>query len=153
MRILVMLLLVVCGCATQPTETPVVRTQISQIPKVERLLDTSQPIVKPKVSKIKDANGAVVAALDKQGMADLIVLYSQAQSLEQQRHQLVTVTNKLVDERNDLLELAKEEEARGNELRAKLTEASNQAQKDRIYNAIELNATRLLLVLSLLAGM
>jgi hypothetical protein len=45
------------------------------------------------------------------------------------------------------------EEAKGNDLRRQLAEAESQQQKDRIYNAIELYATRLLLVLSLLAGM
>ena len=59
----------------------------------------------------------------------------------------------MIDERNDLLLLAQQEEAKGNDLRQKLADVKSEQDKDRLYNAIELNATRLLLLLSLISGL
>jgi hypothetical protein len=126
---------------------------VSQIPKVEHVnIVQDVEVVKPKVSVAK-VEGKSAAVLDKQGMKDLISLYQTSKQLQEERIKLVTVTNKVIDERNDLLVLAQQEEAKGNDLRQKLAEAKSEQDKDRLYNAIELNATRLLLVLSLISGL
>jgi len=147
-----LVLLMLCGCVSQtPDPTPV--QHVSQIPKVEHVnIVQDVEVVKPKVSVAK-VEGKSAAVLDKQGMKDLISLYQTSKQLQEERIKLVTVTNKVIDERNDLLVLAQQEEAKGNDLRQKLAEAKSEQDKDRLYNAIELNATRLLLVLSLISGL
>jgi hypothetical protein len=127
--------------------------QVAKIPKVEHVV--IQPVVdvvKPQVSVAK-VDGKSAAVLDKQGMKDLISLYQTSKQLQEERVKLVTVTNKVIDERNDLLLLAQQEEAKGNDLRQKLADVKSEQDKDRLYNAIELNATRLLLLLSLISGL
>lgn len=148
----VVMVCVVTGCASQQSVVPERRTTLAQIPKVEQVVAQQIELKKPEIQVVNSGAGKVVQ-LSKKGMSELIELYSSAKSLNEQNAKLVTVTNKLVDERNDLLALAQAEEAKGNDLRRQLAEAESQQQKDRIYNAIELNATRLLLVISLIAGM
>ena len=140
-------------CTSTPDVPAQKYTQIQQIPKLDKLAvpEVVQP-VKPKVTVAK-VDGQSVAVLDKQGMRDLISLYSDAKANAESKAQLVTVANKVIDERNDLLVLAKQEEIRGNELRQQLADSKSEQDKDRLYNAIELNATRLLLILSVLSGM
>lgn len=147
-----LMLLTLCGCVSQ-TQTPVPAQQVAKIPKVEHVV--IQPVVdvvKPQVSVAK-VDGKSAAVLDKQGMKDLISLYQTSKQLQEERVKLVTVTNKVIDERNDLLLLAQQEEAKGNDLRQKLADVKSEQDKDRLYNAIELNATRLLLLLSLISGL
>lgn len=141
------------GCASPQSVAPESRTTLAQIPRVEKVVAQPVEFKKPEIKVVVSDSGEKTVQLPKKGLAELIELYSSATALKEQNAKLVTVTNKLVDERNDLLALAQAEEAKGNDLRRQLAEAESQQQKDRIYNAIELNATRLLLVLSLLAGM
>lgn len=141
------------GCALPQSVAPESRTTLAQIPRVEKVVAQPVEFKKPEIKVVVSDSGEKTVQLPKKGLAELIELYSSATALKEQNAKLVTVTNKLVDERNDLLALAQAEEAKGNDLRRQLAEAESQQQKDRIYNAIELNATRLLLVLSLLAGM
>ena len=141
------------GCASPQSVSPESRTTLAQIPRVEKVVAQPVEFKKPEIKVVVSDSGEKTVQLPKKGLAELIELYSSATALKEQNAKLVTVTNKLVDERNDLLALAQAEEAKGNDLRLQLAEAESQQQKDRIYNAIELNATRLLLVLSLLAGM
>ena len=147
-----LILLLLCGCVSQaPVQTPV--QQVAQIPKIEHVqLQPNVDVVKPKIYVAK-VDGKSAAVLDKQGMKDLISLYQTSKQLQEERVKLVTVTNKVIDERNDLLLLAQQEEAKGNDLRQKLADVKSEQDKDRLYNAIELNATRLLLLLSLISGL
>ena len=151
--IVLIALTILSGCATPQNVVPETRTALAQIPRVEKVVAQTIEFKKPEIKVVVSDSGEKVVQLPKKGLAELIELYSSATALKEQNAKLVTVTNKLVDERNDLLSLAQAEEAKGNDLRRQLAEAESQQQKDRIYNAIELNATRLLLVLSLLAGM
>ena len=100
-----LILLMLCGCASQtPEPNPVQR--VAQIPKIEHVqLQQDVNVVKPNVV-IATVDGKSAAVLDRQGMKDLISLYKTAKQLQEERTKLVTVTNKVIDERNDLLLLA-----------------------------------------------
>jgi hypothetical protein len=65
----------------------------------------------------------------------------------------VEVANAAIAERNRLLALAKAEEAEGNRLRAELHVEKEARKDERMWGNVELNATRALLLLSILAGM
>lgn len=86
-------------------------------------------------------------------MADLIDLYkiaSDQQKVVAQQHQVLST---VVQERNNLRELAVQQEQVANQLRQQLATQANQSAAREQQKDIELYFTRALLILSLAAGL
>ena len=75
-------------------------------------------------------------------MVDLVNLYRDAKTNTNDRNQLIITTNKVIDERNQLLVTAKQEEIRANGLGRQLDEEIQSHRDDNFWNSIELNITR-----------
>ena len=142
MNIILMLLLLLGGCAYQPlTHQP--QNQIADIkplPQVDSVL--RQVPDKPAVTIIGDG-----VQLDRRGMVDLVNLYKGAKDITNERNQLVVGLNRVIDERNQLLRVAKLEEGRANDLSKQLDAEIDGRTQDRFWKDLELNITRAALVL------
>lgn len=141
------------GCSSTPQPEPAARTAIAQIPDMKQVeIPKLDPAVKPKLTITKSPEGTTVT-VDELGMRQLIDLYKHDGYATSTANATVEVARAAINERNRLLALAKAEELEGNRLRAELHATEEARARERIWNSIELNATRALLVLSLLVGM
>lgn len=141
------------GCSTVPQPGPEPRTSITQIPDMKLLqVPKVEPAAKPKL-EIREVEGVKVPTLGKEGMAQLIDLYKHDGYATGTANSAMEVANAAINERNRLLALAKAEEAEGNRLRAELHNEKEARKDERMWGNVELNATRALLLISILAGM
>lgn len=141
------------GCASAPTPQPEARTSIAQIPDMKQVeIPKLEPAIKPKLVITKTQEGTTVT-VDEMGMRQLIDLYKHDGYATSTANATVDVARAAINERNRLLALAKAEELEGNRLRAELHEVKEAGDKERTWSSIELNATRALLLLSILAGL
>lgn len=150
---LVVVLGSLAGCASAPQPEPVARTAIAQIPDMKQVeIPKLEPAIKPKLIITKTQEGTTVT-VDEMGMRQLIDLYKHDGYATSTANATVDVARAAINERNRLLALAKAEELEGNRLRAELHATEEARVSERTWGSIELNATRALLVLSLLVGM
>lgn len=146
------LLLLLVGCAA-PQAVPIATNNMG---KISELPQPTQPIVQPLVKpsvRVQQVDGKKVVTLDQRGMADLIDLYkiaSDQQKVVAQQHQVLST---VVQERNNLRELAVQQEQVANQLRQQLATQANQSAAREQQKDIELYFTRALLILSLAAGL
>ena len=140
------------GCSVKPSPAPSERTAIAQIPEMKQVeIPVLERAIKPRISVIEH-DGTKVVTLDKEGMARLIDLYQHDGYATITANNAVDVARAAITERNRLLALAKAEELEGNRLRAELHDVKDATKDERFWNSVELNATRALLALALLAG-
>lgn len=150
---LVIVLGSLAGCASAPSQQPEARTAIAQIPDMKQVeIPKLEPAIKPKLVVTKTQEGTTVT-VDEVGMRQLIDLYKHDGYATSTANATVDVARAAINERNRLLALAKAEELEGNRLRAELHEVKEAGDKERTWSSIELNATRALLLLSILAGL
>lgn len=150
---LVVVLGSLAGCATAPAPQPEARTAIAQIPDMKQVeIPKLEPAIKPKLVVTKTQEGTTVT-IDELGMRQLIDLYKHDGYATSTANATVDVARAAINERNRLLSLAKAEELEGNRLRAELHDVKEAGDKERTWSSIELNATRALLLLSILAGL
>ena len=124
----------------------------AQIPEMKQVeIPVLERAIKPRISVIEH-DGTKVVTLDKEGMARLIDLYQHDGYATTTANNAVEVARAAITERNRLLALAKAEELEGNRLRAELHDIKESTKDERFWNSVELNATRALLALALLAG-
>lgn len=141
------------GCSTVQQPEPTQRTEIAQIPDMKQVeIPKLEPAIKPNLIVTKTVEGTVVT-LDQKGMRQLIDLYKHDGYATATSNATVDVARAAINERNRLLALAKAEEVEGNRLRAELHNVKEARESERTWGSIELNATRALLLLSILAGM
>lgn len=141
------------GCSVVPDPAPKERTAIAQIPEMKQVeIPVLERAIKPRISVIEH-DGAKVVALDKEGMARLIDLYQHDGYATTTANNAVEVARAAITERNRLLALAKAEELEGNRLRTELHDVKESTKDERMWNSVELNATRALLAIAILAGM
>ena len=142
MNIILMLLLLLGGCASQSTP----HQPQNQIADIKAL-----PQVDSVLRQVPDKPAVTIAGnsvqLDKRGMVDLVNLYKGAKDVTAERNQLVLGLNKVIDERNQLLRVAKLEEVRSNDLSKQLDAEIEGRNQDRFWKDLELNITRAALVL------
>ena len=140
------------GCSVKPSPAPSERTAIAQIPEMKQVeIPVLERAIKPRISVIEH-DGTKVVTLDKEGMARLIDLYQHDGYATTTANNAVDVARAAITERNRLLALAKAEELEGNRLRAELHDVKDATKDERFWNSVELNVTRALLALALLAG-
>lgn len=157
-RIILFCVVLLCAvamsaCSTVPQAGPEPRTSIEQIPDMKQVqVPKLEPAVKPKLV-VREIEGSRVPTLGNEGMAQLIDLYKHDGYATSTANSAVEVANAAIAERNRLLALAKAEEAEGNRLRAELHVEKEARKDERMWGNVELNATRALLLISILAGM
>ena len=141
----------------QELNTPVPNADATNnMGKISELPQPTQPIVQPMVKpsvRVQQVDGKKVVTLDQRGMADLIDLYkiaSDQQKVVAQQHQVLST---VVQERNNLRELAVQQEQVANQLRQQLATQANQSAAREQQKDIELYFTRALLIPSLAAGL
>lgn len=150
----VVLLLVVgtTACSVVPSEGPEPRTSISQIPEMKQVqIPVVERAAKPELV-IREIDGVRVPTLGREGMAQLIDLYKHDGYAASTANAASDVARSAIGERNRLLALAKAEEAEGNRLRSELHKEKEARKDERMWSGVELNATRALLLLAVLAG-
>jgi hypothetical protein len=144
----ILLSILLVGCSSQ---IPVHQDQnsiaaIAPLPSVTtNIADTP---TKPQVQIVGNH-----VELNKQGMVDLVNLYKDAKTNTNERNQLVLTVNKVIDERNQLLVVAKQEELRANSLGQQLDSEIKSHRDDNFWNSVELNITRAAVVIAVAAGL
>lgn len=133
--LLLAILLVGCTSRTHEHLDSTMIANIEPLPSVGATLRETP--TKPQVKIVENH-----VELDKQGMVDLVNLYKDAKANTNERNQLVLTVNKVIDERNQLLVTAKQEEIRANGLGRQLDEEIQSHRDDNFWNSIELNITR-----------
>lgn len=141
------------GCSVVPDPAPEPRTSISQIPDMKQVqVPIIERAAKPKL-EVREIEGEQVPTLGREGMTQLIDLYKHDGYAVSTANAAVEVARSAVNERNRLLALAKAEEAESNRLRSELHVEKEARKDERMWNGVELNATRALLLISILVGM
>lgn len=147
--ILVLICLALAGCSSMNEISVPTKATIQQIPVVEKLVwDKAQLPTKPKI-EIKVVEEQQVAVLNKQGMQDLIALYSSAKNRTEETNKLVDVLNHTIDERNALLRLAQAEELRSNGLALDLEQERKARIADQKSADLQLTVTRLIAAIAI----
>lgn len=138
MKNILLILLLAVGCSTNQKPEYVTSTNIANIAQVPNLPYSQKPIPpKPQITLVGDK-----VELDKRGLVDLVNLYKEAKTNTNERNDLLKAVNKVIDERNQLLTVAKAEEARANGLGKQLQVEQADHESDNLRNSIELNITR-----------
>ena len=120
------------GCAT--TKQPdIEKTEIEKLPRFEAVASLPE---KPSALKIVN-DGKSYMAFDLDGANALSAYAEKAQSNTDAFNALVSVHNKVVDQRNDIADFAIQQQKRGNAYSEMYTEEFNAREQDRKLHMIE----------------
>lgn len=147
MRLLLILLLT--GCSSLSSIPEQNKNSIQDIPKVEKLTWERVEVPAKPAIQVQTIEDKRYATLDKQGMTDLIKLYSGAKDRTEEVNSLVQVLNKNIEERNRLLELAKAEELRSNALAKDLSNEREERIREQRSNSLQLTITRIVALVAM----
>lgn len=145
----VLAFLALTGCSSIERIQPDIRQNLSEISKVHSVVYKPHSIV-PKPVVVYDEQWA---KLDEKEFNKLFVLYSTHKTRTADFNQLLSISNKQTVERNNLLQLAQDEERRANALSVALAAERNariQEQRKADVKDIGLGIGAILLLVLLL---
>lgn len=141
---LVLMCLVIVGCTT-PRQPELLNTSFDDLKPVT--LNPSLP-AKPKAVEVY-FDGQVYGGFDLRGMNDLNHYSKQSEANTEALRELVTAHNHVIEQRNLLTRIAKQQEDRGNTYSRLYTESQNQLESERTRSSIEKAILQLIILVGI----
>lgn len=145
--------LLLCACSSRPPVEVYIQDDIQQIEETNIVqVKPAQLPPKPKAHVIigvpegEEEPGQFVA-FTPEDAKKLLAMRDNARINIEYIEQLNALNAAIVNERNKLLDLAKDEEVRANKLRIQLEEVELQRQQEKLESTIEINAWRIMTII------
>ena len=141
-------LVLLSGCARYNIEPPLV-DYTGQMEMVEPSVIKIEEIPKSPEARSVSVDGEKLVAFDLEGMNDLKAMRDQARKNTEILREILLANNSLIQERNNLLGLAKEIERRANKLAVEWADTEEQRRKAEDLRSLERNIYQILTLIGL----
>lgn len=145
---LVVLMLVLSGCARYNIEPPTTDYTGSFEPMEVPEFEVSEIPESPSAKSV-NIDGETYGAFDKQGMDTLLIMRDRARKNTDMLKEMIEANESIIDERNNLLELAIEVERRSNRLAEEWANTEEDRRRSEDVRSLERGFYQMLMVVGI----